>query len=454
MLKTQKRYYEEQGVSVGRWKPRNHCWEEAKEIPVAERMQNPFAHGNVCEDAERCDALESKGGNPTESICPVCPVYEACQERGYLSQSALLHENQVIISEIPNLFLDRRYEALADEVIQEDRLCIVNALDSQMSKLFSEYQVSQEVLEGWIIHWNNSVLGQFAKALLNAILIAGSQQSDIVKRVRTIMHAFESLEETLIRQMGQVNHSIGRDGNNGEMSMDAAIKSGILDVSITESIEKFPTVYGDPNWTFWHQLKSFFSHYTRDADAPMFTKQGMLEFWLPPVLHHRIKKLIIMSPSFSETQLKQVFPDASVSVQSVDSSETSFRGNQIFQLRSALHISYAIMNYEVKWDVFSLSEIGMRYFIGIQREMENHLDHNHIVISSGGTPSLLKDVLIGEIVRYNDLINDAPEHSEFQPSIFEDAGRCMDRWNALLCSAIYLETGENSVWSSSGASVL
>ena len=415
------RYYEEHGVSVGRWKPRNYRWEEVKEIPIAERMQNPFAHRNVCEDAERCDALESKGGDPTESICPVCPVYKECQERGYLSQLGLLPKKQVIISEIPKLFFDPRYEAFADEMIEEDRLCIVNDLESQMAGLFPVYQLSKEVLEGWIIHWNSSALGQFAKALLNAMLIAGDQHGDIVKRVRTIMHAFESLEDTLIRQMCQVLCPIGRDDSKVEMSMDEAIEIGVLDVSRTESIEKFPTVYRNPNWTLWHQLKSFFLHYSRDADAPMFTRSGMLQFWLPPVLHQRINKLIFMSPSFSEAQLKQVFPDEPVSVKRVDSLETSLRGNQIFQLRSAPHISDAIMNYEVKWDVFSLSEIGMRYFFGIQREMENHLDRNHVVISSGGTPVMLKDVLIGKIVSYNDLINEASEHIEFRRSIFEDA---------------------------------
>ena len=415
------RYYEEHGVSVGRWKPRNYRWEEVKEIPIADRMQNPFVHGNVCEDAERCDVLENKGGDPTESICPVCPVYKECQEHGYLSQLTLLPEKQVIILEIPNLFFDQRHEALVDRMIEEDRLCIVNDVESQMAGLFPMYQLSKDALESWIIHRNMSTLGQFAKALLNAMLIAGDQHGDIVKRVRTIMYAFESLEDTLIRQMCQVLCPIDKDDSKVEMSMDEAIKIGVLDASRTESIEKFPTVYRNPNWTLWHQLKFFFSHYSRDADAPMFTKSDMLQFWLPPVLHQRINKLIFMSPSFSEAQLKQVFPDASISVKRVNSSETSLRGNQIFQLRSAPHISDAITNYEVKWDVFSLSEIGMRYFIGIQREMENHPDRNHVVISSGGAAIMLKDVLIGKIISYNDLVTEVSEHIEFLRSILEDA---------------------------------
>ena len=42
------------------WKPRMHRWEQVKEIPIDVRMENPFQRGNVCEDAERCDALEKR----------------------------------------------------------------------------------------------------------------------------------------------------------------------------------------------------------------------------------------------------------------------------------------------------------------------------------------------------------------------------------------------------------
>ena len=68
------------------------------------RMKTPFQHGNVCEDPERCSALEEKGGNPKESICPQCPVYAECQQRGYLSQFAALQRAKVQMLTIPQLF--------------------------------------------------------------------------------------------------------------------------------------------------------------------------------------------------------------------------------------------------------------------------------------------------------------------------------------------------------------
>ena len=51
--------------------------------------------------------------------------------------------------------------------------------------------------------------------------------------------------------------------------MSQAIELGILDTSTVENIQRFPTVYSNRNWTFWHHLKHFFAYYEWDADAPM-----------------------------------------------------------------------------------------------------------------------------------------------------------------------------------------
>ena len=424
-----KRYYEEQGVSVGRWKPRNYRSEQTEWIPIAERMQNPFARGNVCEDAKRCDALAQKGGDLNRSICPSCPVYDACQARGYLSQFETLKEKQVIVSDIPNLFLDRRYAALVDALIVPDRICIINDSESQLTKLFSEHHLSTEILEGWLINWSSAALGQFAKTVLNAIRITDSQHGDIAKRIRTVIQAFEGLENSIVQQMCQINCR-DKEGNWVAIDTDSAIQLEILDISTSENIEKLPNVYRDSKWTLWHQLKTFFAYYTRDMDAPMFVDDGTLRFWLPPKIHQEIQKLVFISPAFSEDGFKKVFPEETVSVRQVESQETSLSRNKVFQLRSAPHISYAIANYEVKWDVFSLSEIASRFFRSIYQEMKRHPDRNHIVISSTSTRLMLKNVF-DKIISYHDLIKDTPAHSEALQSTFEATDLYYDRINVL-----------------------
>ena len=428
-IENAQQYYERQGVTVGRWKPRNHRWEQAKEIPLAERIRNPFAQGNVCEDAERCDALEQKGGNPNKSICPSCPVYEACQARGYLSQFEALKEKQVIVSEIPNLFLDRRYAAFVDALIVPNRICIINASESQLAKLFSAYHLSTEILEGWLINWSGAVLGQFAKTMLNAIRITDSQHGDIAKRIRTVVQAFEGLEDDIVHQMCQAN-CIGRDGSRITIGINRAIQFGILDISTSENIEKAPNVYRDREWTLWHQLKTFFMYYTRDMDAPMFVDDGILRFWLPPKIHPEIQELVFISPVFSEDCLKEVFPEETVSVRRVESQETSLSGNKAFQLRSAPHIFHAIANYEVNWNVFNLSEIASRFFTGIYQETKRHPNRNHVVISSTSAKIMLKNVL-DNIINYHDLIKDTPAHAEELRTAFETPDTYHDRINVL-----------------------
>ena len=411
------RYYERQGITVGRWKPRNYRWEQAKAVPIAERMRTPFAHGNVCEDAERCGALEQKGSDPNKSICPSCPVYDACQARGYLSQFEMLKEKRVIVSDIPNLFLDRRSERFVDALIVPNRICIINDSESQLAKLFSVHHLSIQILEGWLINWSGAVLGQFAKTMLNAIRITDSQHGDITKRIRTVVQAFEGLEDSIVQQMCQVNCTY-KDGSRVTTDIDSAIQLGLLDISTSATIEKTPNMYCDPEWTLWHQLKAFFADYTRDMDAPMFVDDGVLRFWLPPRIHRKIQKLVFISPAFSEVCFKEVFPEERVSVRRVESQETSLSENTAFQLRSAPHISYAIANYEVNWDVFSLSEIASRFFRGIYQEMKRHPDRNHVIISSTSTVLMLKNVL-GKIISYHDLLKDTPAHPEDLRSTFE-----------------------------------
>ena len=423
------RYYEAQDVSVGRWKPRNYRWEQAKWIPIAERMQNPFARGNVCEDAERCDALERKGGDPNKNICPSCPVSEACQARGYLSQFETLKEKQVIVSDIPNLFLDRRYAAFVDALIVPDRACIINDAESQLTQLFSEHHLSTEVLENWLINWSRAALGQFAKTVLNAIRITDSQHGDIAKRIRAVVQAFGRLEDNIVQQMCQVNCT-DEEGRGIAIDTDGAIQRGILDISTLENIERLPNVYRDAAWTLWHQLKAFFAHYTRDMDAPMFVDNEVLRFWLPPRIHQEIQHLVFISPAFSEEGFKAVFPEETVSMRQVEAQETSLSGNKSFQLRSAPHIFHAIANYEVDWDVFSLSKVASRFFRGIYQEMKRHPDRNHVVISSTSARIMLKNV-IDNIINYHDLIKDTPAHAEELRTAFETDDAYYDRIRGL-----------------------
>ena len=373
-------HFQKQNVlSIARWKPRMHLWDQVKDIPIDVRMATPFEHGNVCEDPKRCEALERKGGDPNESICPQCPVYKACQERGYLSQPTALRRAKAQILTIPQLLFNPRYTELAENILgqkhgMEERVYIINNLQ-QVDDLFLKCRISKNVLEEWSVNWEGHALGNFAKTLLNALEVSGKSHSDSVKRVRTAMQVFEWQEEDIIRQMCQVNVQ-GRI-----VSMTQAIQLGFLDTKTAKNIKTFPTVCSNPNWTFWHQMKHLFAYYTRDADVPIRWNHKVLRFWIPPVLHPSVKRLILMSTVLSERHLRRAFPNDTVEVKHPESTPW-VAGNQVFQIRTGLYPREEILDHNSDWGVVSVSKIGQSFLARIRSEIERDPSIKHAVFAN------------------------------------------------------------------------
>ena len=363
--------------SVVRYRGRKYLWDSVKDIPVDVRMANPFQHGNMCEDPERCDALEQKGGNPNAHICPECPVYTECQQRGYLSQSAALRGANVQISGPSQIFLNPLYSELVETLLGEadepERLCILDDVASH--DLFSECSLSKDILEAWSVSWQGQALGHFSKALLNAVENRGAPDVHAVRRIRTTLQAFERQADDLIQQMCQVNV----DGHV-PMSMDQAIQLGILDASSVERIQGFPEVCSDPDWTFWHRLQRFFASYKRDADAPMIWYQNALRFWVPPVLHRRVKRLLLMSSSTTEGDVRKAFPNTAIEVTRLKPTAW-VAGNKVFQIRTDPYPSETLLEYYPNWNVLGVSQTGQRIFSGIRAEIERDPSVKHVIVT-------------------------------------------------------------------------
>ena len=444
--------------SFARWKPRMHLWEQVKAIPVEVRMANPFQHGNVCEDPERCDALEKKGGNPSESICPQCPVYIQCQQHGYLSQSATLKgtKAQILSTKFSGArtFLDPQYSETVSEILEQvddtDRLCIIDELPAY--RLFIRSHLEKKILEEWRVNWQGSALGNFGNALLNALETKNGPDGNAVGRIRAAVQAFEGQEEMIAQQMCQVNipgkvvlqgivdaetgtalarFTIEFEGGASayiplddnaidrliaqqlpffplgdfvlnedikiSMSMAEAIALGILDTSTVENIKAFPTVYKNPNWTLWHQLKRFFAHYTRDADAPMLWTDNNIQFWTPPMLHPSVKRLMFMSAQISEQDLRRAFPDEEIEVPHINPTAW-VAGNQVFQIRTGIYPQETLLNYDTDWDILGMSETGQRFFLGIQAEIERDPSVKHAIITNLPIMEHLKGIAAKENV--------------------------------------------------------
>ena len=196
---------------------------------------------------------------------------------------------------------------------------------------FREIRISKDILDAWSVNWQGSLLGNFAKALLHALESRGELYESPVRRVRMTMQAFEPQEEMLIQYMNE----------------------------------------DKPNGTFWHQLKRFYAHYKRDADAPMVWDDGMLRFWLPSV---------------SET--KKELPDEMKNTKS----EPWILGNRVFQIRTGTYMVSEFLNYDNSWDYLGFSESGKRFFHGICVEAERAPSIQHAVVCGELAAEQLRNV--------------------------------------------------------------
>ena len=413
------RYYENEGIIVGGWKPRSYLAYMLKHIPIDERLKHPFEHGNVCIDSHRCNRLSYMGGNPDEIICPKCPVYEECQERGYLSQFQSIKDAAVMVCGTPHqLLMNPRYaNPMGDVLGKTDRIYVVNYIYA--SDLFVENRLSVEQLREWIKYWECSVLGDFAHALLNTIQVNKQDLTDnIATRVRAVMKAFEGAKETLIEQMFQVNVAVEDSSSCIGMSVKDAAAFGILDIQDATSINNIPLTSLYPNWTHYHSLKAFFDHYTQDIDAPMHYERQQLWYWIPPVLHPGVKKLVILSPSLHEAHLRKAFPNEKVETYNLGTKETLV-GNRVYQLRSEVHSPHSILNYDLDWDVLGLSSVGTRFAIGVHREVKRASDTQHTLIWYNNMDKILKETLKNRNTKSMYFCEDTPEKAEFLRSQFE-----------------------------------
>lgn len=425
-----------------------YLWGQVKKIPFDVRMTNPFQLGNVCEDPERCDALEEKGGDASVTICPQCPVYIDCQQRGYLSQPASLNRAKTQILALPELFFNPQYTETADEILKQmddtERLCILDRI--QAYKLFPECKLTKQVLQEWSINWQGSALGDFAKALLHAVEIKDIPHADAVKRIRAVIRSFEWQHKKLLRQVSEVivwgkvvprgyvdpdtgtqlarftikfeggaSAYIPQDNNATRiltekginvfktgssvinedikirMSIKKAIQLGVFNIGTVEDIQKLQTINSNPNWTFWHQLNSFFTHYTRDADAPIRWNGKTLRFWVPPVLHPTVKRLMLMSVTLSDKHLQRAFPNKNVEVHHTEPTAW-LPGNKVFQIRTGNYPRDTILDYNSNWDLIGLSETAQRFFHGICNEIDRDPSTKHTILTYKAIAARLSDL--------------------------------------------------------------
>ena len=130
---------------------------------------------------------------------------------------------------------------------------------------------------------------------------------------------------------------------------------------LRKPIPKFPAVCADPNWTFWHQLKRFFTHYTRDADAPMRWEDEALQFWVPSALHPSVKHLLVKGPILYSEHLHRAFLGEETEILHTQPMAW-VPENRVFQIRTSIYPRETLLDFSGTWDVIGMSETGQHIF--------------------------------------------------------------------------------------------
>ena len=292
------------------------------------------------------------------ATCLNLPNVKLAEEAEQRLREQNLPSEKIQISAIRQLFLDPQHSELVDEMLDKiddtEQLCIFAR--TKAHKLFPECKISKNVLEEWSINWKGSALGNFAKTLLHAVEIKDKPHADSVKRIRTTVQVFEWQEEELVKQMREVNVE-GKDSH----------------------------------WTYWHQLKRFFTYYTRDADAPIRWNGKILRFWIPPVLHPRVKRLLLTSLTLPERHIRRAFPDEEITVTRTEP-VAWVSGNQVFQIRTGVYPRHTILNYNGNRDVIGMSKVGQHFFAGIRAAIERDPSVKHAILTYKSIAARLEDI--------------------------------------------------------------
>ena len=266
--------------------------------------------------------------------------------------------------------IEEHFQVSMPEMLESvnETLCTIKV--GTAPELFPKCMILINTFQAWEDNWQERALGNFAKTLRNALEIKGKHHADAVKGVRAVIQSFEWQAEEIIRQMCQTQ-----------------------DTQTLPDTKESPTVYSDPNWTFWHQLKRFFAHYTRDADAPIRWDGEGLHFWVPPVLHPSIKRLLVVSSTLSEGHLHRAFPDEAIELRTQPTAWIA--GNQVFQIRTGIYPRETLLDYDSSWDVIATSKTGQRFLLGIRAEIQRDPNVKHAIIADSEVIEPLQDITTG-----------------------------------------------------------
>ena len=385
----------------------------------------------MCIQPSKFEALRAKGASPQTVLCPSCPVYDVCRQKGYLSQTKIAQHADYLITAQDGVFFDKSIAGFAKRVIHDSQRTVTGIVDEvRAHELYQECVLTKSELQMMGQNWEGTPAGEFAIAIIDAL--EHGTQPDYLKvqhlienlsetETRTITAAFTKIrihgradfdddskiyEGELMLASGTFYPKTGKavaiavseealdifkemrvpavfrreiDTNVLTISYHQAIQFGFYEIPAdddTTPINDFPKLHRNQHWTPLHQLQQLFEQYPRIEDTPIHYNGESLSFYLPPEIHPSLDKIIMMSAT-AETELikDKVFTDREVQVIEAEPARW-LDGNEVFQVRTG---KYPRATVKDKDD--NLKGFGQRAWDTVCAEIEGSPDKTHAVIT-------------------------------------------------------------------------
>ena len=386
-----------------------------------------------CIQPVKFDALRARGAIPQAALCPSCPVYDECRDTGYLSQSQTAQQADFLLTAQDGIFFDKSLAGFAKQVLHDNQRVVNGIVDEvKVHELFSRNVLTKAELQQIAEAWKNTPAGEFALATIDAL--EHGTEPDLEKVRQEVLNLSESQERFIIRAFTEIRihgqaffdeesriydeagdlmlasgtfypkdgvkiaiatsqdaleilnqqeipavfrHEI--DANVLTLSYKQAIKFGFYEIPIdddTNPILNFPKLHPNSHWTPLHQLQALFDQYPRIADTPIHYDGETLVFYLSPVVHPSLDRIIMMSAT-AETELiaDKVFTDREVQVVEAEPARWE-ESNEVFQLCTAKAPRATVLDSND-----NLKGFGQRAWDAMVEEIERTPDKTHAVIT-------------------------------------------------------------------------
>ena len=405
------------------WRTRYWNWNDQLKRSEEDLLIDPFENGAMCIDADRCETMRTRGGNPKQIICPNCPVQASCKKDGYLSQPSIMQVSAAQILAIPDLFTNPDIAAFADVLLQpieilDEKISRVGVIDEAKAyNIFRECRLLKSQLHVWRDMWGNRPLGEFSRTLIEIfevlkpelrirmlrnfiLLLPEDLEKKIVEQMRSILCEGHVIEKQIpglseiamrfVRNRAEVAIAVDWDAYKQlieagtpvlppyeykkhdyiELSFSQVIRFGIYSDENIENIAKIPKV--ESSDTTLHKLKRLMEHYPYDDNIPLLFFDDQIIFHIPPTMHPNLQRLVAMSATLNPEHARRAFynvPDDEFEV--VETKYTRLcEGSQIFQIRTGAYPRSSLLEVDDEYKSVSMKPRCGQFFDYIKKQLQ------------------------------------------------------------------------------------